>query len=244
MRRLIAALALIASPALADDITVFAAASMKTALDEIAARHEAATGDRVTLSYAGSNALAMQIRAGAPADIYISAAPRWMAAVADAGAVAEQVDLVGNTLVLIAHAPGAGDGAPALRDLPVLLAGGHLAMAMVDAVPAGIYGKQALTRLGLWDQVAADVAQADNVRAALRLVALGEAPYGVVYASDAAVEPGVHVVGRFPPDSHDPIVYPAALLNGAGPGARAFFDTLQGAGAAATFAANGFTVGQ
>lgn len=231
-------------PAWADEVVVFAAASLKTALDGVAADFQAATGHTVTISYAGSNALAKQILEGAPADIFISASEPWMDEVEAAGLIAEgaRKDLLGNTLVLVAH----GTGIPPVSmgpglDLGALLADGKLSMAMVDAVPAGQYGKQALESLGIWSGVEPSVAQSENVRAALKLVATGEAPYGIVYASDAIAEPGVTVVGTFPEASHDPIVYPAALLSGAAdPADRAFYDALSDAAADARFVAQGF----
>lgn len=236
----------VALPVFAEDVVVFAAASMKTALDPVAADFQAATGNRVTVSYAGSNALAKQILEGAPADIYISASVQWMDEVEKGGEVQDGMreDLLGNSLVLIAHDPDAQpvELNPA-ADLPALLAGGKLAMAMVDSVPAGQYGKEALTSLGLWDGVAPSVAQADNVRAALALVATGEAPYGIVYATDAAAEPKVHVVGTFPADTHKAITYPAALLkNAADPADKAFFEALSADAADEVFRAQGFTI--
>lgn len=234
------------APAAAADVVVFAAASMKTALDAVAATFEAETGHRVTVSYAGSSQLARQIVEGAPADIFISAAPSWMDAVEEAGLVARgtRSDLLGNALVLIAHGRGVApvEIGPDF-DLKGLLGDGRLAMALVDAVPAGQYGKAALTHLGIWPQVEAAVAQADNVRAALALVATGEAPFGIVYATDAAASDAVTVVGTFPADSHPPIVYPAALLATAqDPADRAFFEALKSDAAGATFAAQGFSI--
>lgn len=244
----LAAAAVLAFPAdaKADDVVVFAAASLKTALDEVAADWMAATGHRVTISYAGSGALAQQILQGAPADIFISAAEEWMDKVEEAGAVVPgtRTDLLGNTLVLVSHGRDATpvDIAPDF-DLEGLLRDGRLAMALVDAVPAGQYGKAALTSLGVWDAVAPSVAQADNVRAALALVAAGEAPYGIVYATDATAEDNVTVVGTFPENSHPPIVYPAALLSEAKDDAdRAFFEALGADPAAEVFVAQGFTV--
>lgn len=240
----LALLALIAPlPAHAEDVMVFAAASMKTALDAVATDFTAATGDTVTISYAGSNALAQQIIAGAPADIFISASEPWMEAVAAEDLIPEgqSINLLGNTLVLVG-APDAAtvDITPAL-DLAALLDGGKLAMGLVDSVPAGQYGKAALESLGLWDSVAADVAQTDNVRAALALVAAGEAPLGITYATDAVAETGVGVVGTFPTDSHPAIRYPLALLDTAQDAAdAAFYDYLQSDAAMAIFAANGF----
>ena len=236
----------LAAPLRAEEVVVFAAASLKTALDEVAAEFEASTGHSVTISYAGSNQLAKQIIEGAPADIFLSAAVNWMDAVDQAGlvAVGQRRDLWGNDLVLIAHGTGASPVAigPEL-DLPSLLGGGRLSMAMVDAVPAGQYGKQSLEALGLWAVAEPLVAQSENVRAALALVATGEAPYGIVYASDAVAGDNVTVVGQFPETSHAPITYPAALLTGAADAAdRAFFDALSADAADAKFAAQGFKI--
>jgi len=238
----LALLALVPVPAPAGEVTVFAAASMKTALDRIAADWAAQTGHAVILSYAGSGALARQITLGAPADIFISANPGWMDAVEAAGLIApgDRRDLAGNALVLIGHGtPDPVRIGPDL-DLPARLQGGKLAMALVEAVPAGQYGKAALTALGLWKDVAPAVAQADNVRAALALVATGEAPLGIVYATDAAAEPAVGVLGTFPASSHPPITYPAALLSPGDPASRAFFEALFAAPAAAILADEGF----
>lgn len=235
----------LALPVAAEDISVFAAASMKTALDQIAGDYQARTGNTVTVSYAGSNLLAKQIIDGAPADIFISASESWMDEVEKAGAVADgsRLDLLGNTLVLIAHDAVAPVEITDQTDLKGMLGDGKLAMAMVDSVPAGQYGKAALESLGMWDGVAPSVAQTDNVRAALALVAVGEAPYGIVYATDATAEPAVHLVGTFPADSYPPAIYPAALLRGAAdPADRDFFDALSGPEARAVFAAQGFEV--
>lgn len=237
---------LLAAPAAADEVVVFAAASLKTTLDAVAADFRAATGHDVTVSYAGSNALAKQIIDGAPADIFISAAVNWMDAVEQAGLVVPgtRADLLGNRLVLIAHGRGAAPVPIAEgMDLAGMLGGGKLAMALVDAVPAGQYGKAALEALGLWAAVAPSVAQAENVRAALALVASGEAPYGIVYATDASAADNVTVVGTFPATAHPAIVYPAALLTGAADAAdRAFFAALSSDAADATFAAQGFAI--
>jgi molybdate transport system substrate-binding protein len=238
--------ATLAAPLRAEEVVVFAAASLKTALDEVAAEFEASTGHSVTISYAGSNQLAKQIIEGAPADIFLSAAVNWMDAVDQAGLVVpgQRRDLWGNDLVLIAHGTDASpvEIGPEL-DLAKLLGGGMLSMAMVDAVPAGQYGKQSLEALGLWAVAEPLVAQSENVRAALALVATGEAPYGIVYASDAVVGDNVTVVGQFPETSHAPITYPAALLTGAADAAdRAFFDALSADAADAKFAAQGFKI--
>lgn len=243
----VAAMAVLAAPAGAARIDVMAAASLRTALDRIAAAWEGRTGDDIRIAYAGSPQLARQIEQGAPADIFISAAPAWMdyldqRRLTDA---ATRLDLLGNRLVLIAAGGDAApvDLAPGL-DLARMLGDGRLAMALFDSVPAGVYGKAALTSLGLWDAVRPKVAQAENVRAALALVATGEASYGIVYATDARAQPGVTVVATFPADSHPPITYPAALTAaGAGDAqARAFFDALRQPAARAVFEAEGFAV--
>ena len=239
---LIAALIALAPAAHADEITVFAAASLKTALDQVAAEWQAAHGDTVVISYAGSSQLAKQIQQGAPTDLFISASTGWMDAVQESGSIdpATRRDLLGNTLVLV------GTGTPAKAppaDLPTLLGNAKLAMALVDSVPAGQYGKEALISLGLWNQVEAQVAQADNVRAALKLVATGEAPYGIVYGSDAVAEQGVGIVAAFPADSHKPITYPAAVTSNADtPQAAAFLDSLSQEPARSVFESQGFTV--
>lgn len=241
---LAAALIALAPAAQADEITIFAAASLKDALDEIAADWQKNHDDTVAISYAGSSQLAKQIQEGAPADLFISASTDWMDAVQESGDIdpATRKDLLGNTLVLV------GTGKPAeapVTELPALLGDGKLAMALVDSVPAGQYGKAALTSLGLWDQVESQVAQADNVRAALKLVATGEAPLGIVYGSDAVAEPGVGVVATFPADSHDKITYPGAVTRAADtPQAAAFLDSLSQEPAKSIFESQGFTVTQ
>lgn len=239
------AAALCASPVRADQVTVFAAASLRDALEEISAAFAEETGHTAVVSVAGSSALARQIQAGAPADVFIPASVPWMDAVEADGLLlpGTRVDLVGNSLVLVASDPEAeaveiGQG----FDLAGLLGDGRLAMALVDAVPAGIYGKAALESLGVWEAVSPRVAQADNVRAALALVAAGEAPYGIVYSTDARAEDGVTVVGAFPANTHPPVVYPAAVLADAGPAATAFMDFLRGPEARAAFERQGFTV--
>jgi molybdate transport system substrate-binding protein len=239
-------LALLPMPAAAEEVVVFAAASLQTALDGLAAAWEAETGHDVVLSYAGTSQLARQVEAGAPAQVFVSASADWMDALEDGGLIdpASRTDLLGNTLVLVAH--GADVAPVALgpdTDLPALLGGGRLAMALVDSVPAGQYGREALASLGLWDEAEPLVAQAENVRAALALVASGEAPYGIVYASDAAAEPGVTVVAAFPEGSHAPVVYSAALVAAnATDAARAFLAHLDAPEADAAFAAEGFEV--
>ena len=229
----------------AADLTIFAASSLKTALDQIATDWQTASGNKVAISYDSSAKLAKQIQQGAPADIFISASEPWMDTLAHDKLIQDvsRKDILGNTLILIAA--GRADKVAITRDLDLagLLKGGKLAMGMIDSVPAGQYGKQALDSLGLWPSVAANVAQTENVRAALQLVTSGEAPYGIVYASDAvAAADKVTVVGTFPEDSHKPIVYPAALTATAQPQAQALLDALSTDAAQAVFAAQGFTV--
>lgn len=235
-----------AASASAADVVVFAAASMKSALDPIAEEFTARTGHQVLISYAGSNSLARQIIEGAPADIFISASTEWMDAVETSGEVVDgtRADLLGNTLVLIAaDADAETVELDENSDFLGLLGDGKLAMALVNSVPAGQYGKASLTALGQWEKVEASVAQADNVRAALALVSTGEAPYGIVYATDAAAEPAVKVIGTFPAETHAPITYPIALLKNASDDAdRVFFDALSDADAAGVFAAEGFSL--
>ena len=196
----------LAAPMARAEVTVFAAASLMGALDEVAAGWEDRTGGEVRLSYAGSSALARQIEAGAPADVFVSANVDWMDELGERGLTepGSRRDLLSNRLVLVGPAGAAPLALEPGLDLAALLDGGRLAMALVDAVPAGLYGREALRSLGLWGAVEPRVAQAENVRAALALVARGEAPLGVVYASDARAEPRVAVVATFPEGSHPP----------------------------------------
>ena len=238
---LIALLTLLPSAAAAETITVFAAASLKGPLDQAAQSWGAASGNAVVISYAASSALAKQITAGAPADLFISADQAWMDYAAGAVRPETRVDLFGNRLVLVGHEATEPVTLSQDTDLKALLGGGKLAMALVETVPAGVYGKAALTHLGLWDQVKDAVAQGDNVRAALAYVAAGEAPLGVVYASDARAEPRVHLLATFPEASHDPIRYPAALTTEAKPETAAFLAYLGQAEAQKTFISAGFS---
>ena len=226
-------------------VLVFAAASLKNALDAIAARWRRDTGKRATISYAASSTLAKQIENGAPADLFISADLKWMDYLQARNLIdrATRVDLLGNSLVLIAPKDSSvqvtiGPAFP----LAKLLGEGRLAMAEPNSVPAGIYAKAALTSLGVWPTVAGRVAAAENVRAALLLVARGEAPLGIVYRTDAASEPAVKIVGTFPEGSHPPITYPLALTAAASSDATAFAAFLRGPTAGALFEAQGFTV--
>ena len=248
---LVLILSLLASPfmaviAQAADVTVFAAASLKTALDDAIKLYEAKTGQKVVASYAASSALAKQIELGAPADLFFSADLDWMDYLEKKNLinVPSRHTLLGNTLVLVA--PKASTVSLTIeKNFPLLQAlgpDGKLAMASVDSVPAGKYGKAALSSLGVWDEVAPRVAQAENVRAALAFVANGEVPLGVVYGTDARSEPTVRVVGIFPAESHPKILYPVALLASAKPEARMFLDFLLSSEAAPAFEAQGFTV--
>jgi molybdate transport system substrate-binding protein len=225
-------------------LTVFAAASLTDSLKAVADAYKTKTGASVTLSFGASSTLARQIELGAQADIFMSADTDWMDYLQKAGLIADATrkDLLGNQLVLVA----ASGTNPAPRiaphfDLAGALGDGKLALADPSSVPAGKYGKAALTALGVWDSVAAKVAPAENVRVALEYVARGEAPFGIVYATDARVAPGVHVVGVFPENTHPPIVYPVALTKTASPAARAFLDFLNGPEAKAIFEKAGFT---
>ena len=226
-------------------ITVFAAASMKNALDDANAAFTKASGVKVTASYAASSALAKQIEASGGADIFISADEDWMDYLDKKGLIAHasRKDLLGNRLVLIegADATGAATIAPHF-DLVGALKGGKLSVADPDSVPAGKYGKEALTKLGVWDSVSGNLARAENVRVALAYVARGEAPLGIVYETDAKAEPKVKVAGVFPEDSHAPILYPEALTKDAKPDAAAFLAYLSSPAARAVFARDGFAV--
>lgn len=225
---------------------IFAAASLKNALDEVAAQWQREGGKKIVISYAASNTLIKQIEQGAPADIFISADLDWM----DYGQQKNLIDaetrtnLLSNRIVLVAprDATFTLNIVPGF-DLAALLKGGRLAMGNVDAVPAGKYGKAALEKLGAWDGVKDKTAQADNVRAALLLVSRGEAPVGIVYQTDAASDPTVKVIGTFPEDSHPPITYPMALTKtSTNPEARAFLNYIRSPAARPAFERQGFTV--
>lgn len=247
-----AALALVAAtaavtPATAQEkVTVFAAASMKNALDNANKAWATESSKEATVSYAASSALAKQIESGAPADIFISADLDWMKYLSDKKLVKEDTksNWLGNRIVLVASKENAKPvDIKQGFDLSGLLAGGKLAMGAPDSVPAGKYGKAALETLGTWASVEKSVAGAESVRAALALVSRGEAPYGIVYATDAAADPGVAVVGTFPADSHPAIIYPIAILSESkATDAKAYLDYLTSAKAAPFFEKEGFTV--
>ncbi len=224
--------------------TVFAAASLKNALDDVAADWRRKTGRKPVIVYGATPALANQITQGAEADIFISADLDWMDDLDRRGLIdeASRIGLVSNDLVLIVPKGSTlSTGIEPGFQLARLLGDGRLAIASVKAVPAGRYGKAALENLEVWDQVKNQLAEADNVRAALRLVSRGEAPLGIVYGSDAKADSNVTVLGVFPNGSHKPIVYPAARLRDAAPQASgAFFAYLTGPEAAKTFIRHGF----
>lgn len=226
--------------------TVFAAASLKNALDEIATSWAATGKLALKISYAASNTLAKQIEQGAPADLFVSADLDWMDYAAGKGLIRSdtRVSLLANSIVVIAPRDSNASLAmgPGLN-LAASLGSGRLAMGNVDAVPAGKYGKAALEKLGAWEPVKDRVAQAESVRAALLLVSRGEAPLGIVYATDAVADPNVKVLATFPADSHPPIVYPIALTKASShPEAAAFLAYLRGPVARAAFEKQGFTV--
>jgi molybdate transport system substrate-binding protein len=234
------------SPAAAQEksITVFAAASMKNALDELDTAYTKKTGVKVTASYAASSALAKQIEQGAPADVFISADSDWMDYVAAKNSIDRQtrVNLLGNSLVLIAPKDSKIDDVnigPGF-DLAKLAGDGRIATGDAKAVPVGKYAKAALEKLGSWQAAEPKFAMAENVRAALTLVARGEAALGVVYATDAKVEPGVKVVGTFPADSHPAIIYPVAATTTAKPAASDYLAFLRSTVAKMIFEKAGF----
>src|SRR6185312_15115210 len=224
-------------------VTIFAAASLRNALDQAAAQYAKETGTPpAKISYAASSALARQIEEGAPADLYISADAGWMDYLARKNLIrpGTRVDLFTHHLALIAPRDSAAKltikrGFPLAR----ALGQGRLAMAEPE-VPAGKYGEAALMALGVWDQVRDRTARGENVRAALQFVARGEAPLGIVYDTDALTEPRVKIVGLFPESSHPKIVYPGAAVT-ANPQATAFLDWLHGPKGAAAFRPFGFT---
>jgi molybdate transport system substrate-binding protein len=235
------------APATAQDasLTIFAAASLKNVLDDVDAAFSKQTGLKVVASYAASSALIKQIEEGAPADVFISADPDWM----DYGAKKQLIkdgtrfNLLGNKLVLIAPKDSKLDTVtigPGF-DLAKLAGDGKIATADVRAVPAGMYAKAALEKLGGWAAAEPKIAMTENVRAALVLVARGEAPLGIVYETDAKVEPLVKVVGSFPANSHPPIIYPAAATKNAKPAAAKYLTFLRSATALVIFERYGFT---
>jgi molybdate transport system substrate-binding protein len=225
-------------------LTVFAAASLQESLDEAAAAYQRQSGVAVQVAYAASSTLARQIEQGAPAQVFFSADQEWMDYLQQRQRIdlASRRPLLGNGLVLVAPA-GAAPKVDLARpgSLAQALGEGRLATGQTMTVPAGRYARAALEQLGLWTEVRDRLAESESVRAALMLVARGEAPLGIVYASDAHAEPRVEVVATFPADSHPPIVYPVAAIAPAGDDARAFVHWLEGPEARAIFQRHGFS---
>ncbi|MFG1184953.1 molybdate ABC transporter substrate-binding protein [Xanthobacter aminoxidans] len=253
-RRLIVGLVLSAFaaaplPAAAQEtVTVFAAASLTNAMQDIAKAYEAkGSKDAIKFSFAASSALAKQMEAGAPANIFASADLKWMDYTDGKGLTlpATRVKLLGNELVLVAPADKAKPVTISKSlDVDALLGpNGRIATGLTDSVPVGVYTKQAFTNLGLWDKIAPRIVGAESVRAALALVERGEVPYGVVYATDAAIAKNVKIVATFPADSYPPVDYPFALVKGQDtPAAKAFFAFIQNPEAKAIFKKYGFSV--
>jgi molybdate transport system substrate-binding protein len=226
-------------------ILVFAAASMRDSLDQVNSAFAKARSIKVTASYAASSALMKQIEGGAPADVFISADPDWMDYGAKNKLIKDEtrVNLLGNKLVLIT-AKDSVQGEVAIGpgfDLVKLAGEGRVATGDVRAVPVGLYAKAALEKLGAWAAAEPKLAMTENVRVALTLVARGEAKLGIVYATDAKVEPGVKVIGTFPDDSHPPIIYPAAATRQAKPETMQYLDYLRSTAAKAIFESYGFS---
>ena len=249
--KIVLALALVgdlsAPPAFSQEksLTVFAAASMKNALDDVDAAYTAKTGVKITASYAASSALAKQIDQGAPADIFLSADTDWMDYATKQKTIKTETrtNLLGNSIVLIApkdSSIGKVTIAPGF-DLAKLAGNGRIATGDVSSVPVGKYAKAALEKLGAWDAASPKFAMAESVRAALTLVARGEAVLGIVYATDAKVETGVKIVGTFPDDSHPPIIYPVAATTSAGNGSADYLAFLHTQAAKTIFEKYGFT---
>ncbi len=248
---IVAALALFvmtaAAAVRADEATVFAAASLTNAMEELGKLYREKTGEAVRFSFAASSGLARQIEGGAPAAVFASADEPWMDYLAERNLIvtSTRISPIGNALVLIApvdSAITAVDLQPGVQ-LPSLLGDGRLATGDPDHVPVGRYAQQALTALGVWAQVEPRIARTDSVRSALALVERGEAPLGIVYATDAAQTPKVRVVGTFPASTHAPITYPMAVVTAAdGPSSRALFAFLTGDEAKAVYRKYGFTI--
>jgi len=240
------AIALPVAQAQDKSVTVFAAASMKNALDDADAAYTKSSNVKVVASYDASSALMKQIEAGAPADVFISADVQWMNYGSQKKLIKDdtRVNLLGNELVLIAPKDSKIDKVTIGQgfDLAKLAGDGRVATGDVKAVPVGIYAKAALEKLGAWSAIEPKMAMTANVRAALTLVARGEAPLGIVYSTDAKVEPGVKIVGVFPEDSHPPIIYPVAATIAGKAEATPYLAFLRSAAAKPIFERYGFTV--
>lgn len=232
----------------AEEVVIFAAASLTNAMQDVGKAYEERTGNKLKYSFASSSTLAKQIEAGGPAQIFASANEKWMDYLAERKLIVEgtRVSPIGNRLVLIA--PADSELKPLevtdALDIPALLgADNRLAVGDPAHVPAGIYAKDALTKLKLWDGVEAKLARADNVRAALALVETGEAPLGIVYSTDAAASRKIRVLGAFPADSHTPVTYPFAIVKVEGedkPEVKKVFEFLTGTESMAIYSKHGF----
>jgi molybdate transport system substrate-binding protein len=245
---LLLAAATLLSPSLraAEPITVFAAASLTDALQALADQYKQSGGEEVRFSFAASSTLARQVEAGAPADIFISANTEWMEYLATRNLIvsSSRIDPVGNTLVMVAPADsslGTVLIAPGFDVAALVGPGGRLATGDPAHVPVGIYARKAFEHLGVWNTAEPLIARTDSVRAALALVERGEAPVGIVYATDARASKGVKVVGTFPQDSYPPIVYPFAIVAGRDtPPVRSFFGFISTGAAAKVYEKFGF----
>jgi molybdate transport system substrate-binding protein len=251
MKSLFAGLALMLmatmQPATAQEttLTVFAAASMKNALDDVNAAFTKQSHITVHTSYAASSALAKQIDAGAPTDVFVSANIKWMDYLAGKNEIKTdtRVNLLGNALVLIAPKDSKlshVDIGPGF-DIVKLAGSGRIAVADTKGVPAGLYAKAALTKLGVWAAAEPKLAQGENVRATLAFVARGETPVGIVYATDAKIEPNVKIIGTFPESSHPPVTYPVAATKNAKPDTAKYLAFLKTSTAKAIFEKYGFS---
>jgi molybdate transport system substrate-binding protein len=235
-----------AAAAVAQEVTVFAAASLANAFEEIAKAYRAKGGGPVKFSFAASSTLARQIESGAPADIFVSADEQWMDYLAERKLIgpATRSSRLSNALVLVT--PPADRRTIDIKpgfDLAGMIGSGKLATGDPAHVPVGRYAQQALTKLGVWDAVAPKIARADNVRAALVLVERGEAPFGIVYATDAVASGKVNIAGTFPPDSYPPVSYPFAILAKRDrPEVKRFFEFLSGPEAQAVYRKAGFSI--
>ena len=230
----------------ATPVMVFAAASTTNAVNEIGTLFKEKGGAGITSSFASSSTLAKQIEQGAPASVFISADEDWMNYLSQRKLIAEdsRVNLLGNSLVLIAPASGAAqENITVGKELVGLVGNGRIAVGDPDHVPAGKYAKAALIKLNIWKDIEPRLARTSDVRGALALVERGEAAYGIVYSTDAAITKKVKIVGQFPPDSYPTVVYPVALIAAnVNPAARSFFDFLKGEEARKVFKKYGFTV--
>ncbi|WP_153448616.1 molybdate ABC transporter substrate-binding protein [Vibrio algicola] len=241
---LVAAFVFPSIQAMAAEVNVYAASSMTDVMNELSQEFKQQTGDEVVSVFAGSSTLARQIEQGAPADVFISANPKWMDYLADKGMTTKDKvkNLVGNQLVLI----GSGGenktqiDAGTFKQLPTLLGSDRLAVGQTETVPAGMYAKESLTNMGLWSVLSSKTAPSNNVRLTLSLVERGEAPFGIVYKTDALMSKKVTIVQTFPDSTHSPIVYPMTVLNDKAQ-SQAFYKFLATETASKTFIKYGFT---